>query len=102
MEEKNKKKEIIEGYFVGDTVFLKEETEFSKKNNFKINTIGIVSKNDTKESLEGWKVVDFDKRISEIVDNMEPDKIKELYSRLLEISNNQKEENSDNPNSIIN
>jgi hypothetical protein len=101
MKENNKKIEIIEGYFVGDTVFLKEETEFSKKNNFKINTVAVVSKNDTKESLEGWKVVDFDKRIGEAIDNMEPAKIKELYSRLLEISNNQKEENSDNSNDII-
>jgi hypothetical protein len=82
---KKKKKEITKGYFLGDTVLLKEETEFSKKNGFKLNDIGIVSKSDTKESLQGWKVIDYEKRISEIVDNMEPEKIVELYKGISEM-----------------
>ncbi len=85
MKEDNEKQKIIEGYFVGDTVHLIKETEYSKKLGFKINSVAVVSKNDTKETLEGWKVIDYEKRISEIVDNMEPEKIIELHKNISEM-----------------
>jgi hypothetical protein len=91
--DKEEKKEIIKGYFVGDTVYLKEETDYSKKNGFKLNSVGIVSKNDNEESLKGWVVIDYEKRIREAVDKMKPEEIKKIYSDIVavfdkEIKNN--------------
>jgi acyl carrier protein len=57
------RKEIIEGYFVGDSVILKKETGDSKKLKIPIGTIGTVSEYDTKKTLEGWKVIDLKKMI---------------------------------------
>jgi hypothetical protein len=58
------RKEIIEGYFVGDSVILRKETGDSKKLKIPIGTIGTVSENDTKKTLEGWdlkKLIEVDK-----------------------------------------
>ena len=94
MKEESEKQKIIEGYFVGDTVHLIKETEYSKKSGFKINSVAVVSKDDTKETLEGWKVIDYDKRIKEIVGKMNPENIKELYKNLTELSIKQKGKNN--------
>ena len=67
------RKEITKGYFVGDTVILMEETEETKRLGFEKGVVGIVSKNDTKETLKGWKVVDYEKNFKEAVDKMNPE-----------------------------
>jgi hypothetical protein len=80
MEEKN---EIIPGYFVGDTVLLYEHTELT--NGLTLGTIGVVSKDDTIETLKGWKVIDYEKNIKEVLDTKTPEEIKEIFNRLVDI-----------------
>lgn len=84
MEEKERK-EIFDGYFVGDTVILKEETELTKKHNFKLGAVAVVSKNDTEESLKGWNKVNLEEEFKKEIDQMTPEKIKELYDKLAKI-----------------
>lgn len=79
------RKEITKGYFVGDTVILMEETEETKRLGFEKGVVGIVSKNDTKETLKGWKVVDYEKNFKEAVDKMNPEEVGELFAKLVEI-----------------
>lgn len=84
MEEKERQ-EVFDGYFVGDTVILKEETELTKKQNFKLGTIAVVSKNDTKESLKGWSKVNLEEEFRKEIEKMSPETIKELYDKLAKI-----------------
>jgi len=79
------KKEIIPGFFVGDTVILKRETEMTKSQKFKIGTIGVVSEFDNEESLDGWEVVDYEKRFKEALDEMSTEEISKLFERLVEL-----------------
>jgi hypothetical protein len=83
------RKEIIKGYFVGDIVMLERETKLTKKENIQIGTIGTVSKEDNKKSLEGWTVIDLKKRFKEAIDKLEPEKIKDLMEGLTKIYQNQ-------------
>jgi hypothetical protein len=83
------RKEIIEGYFVGDVVLLEKETEDSKKLKITIGTIGTISEDDTEKTLEGWKVIDLKTRFKEAIDKMEPEKIKDLMEGLTKIYQNQ-------------
>jgi hypothetical protein len=79
------KKEIIPGFFVGDTVILKRETEATKSQQTKLGTIAVVSESDNEESLEGWEVVDYEKRFKEALDEMPPEEISKLFERLVEL-----------------
>jgi hypothetical protein len=79
------RKEIIPGFFVGDTVILKRETEITKMQKFKLGTVGVVSEFDDKESLDGWEVVDYEKRFKEALDEMPPEEISKLFQRLVEL-----------------
>jgi hypothetical protein len=83
------RKEIIKGYFVGDIVMLERETKLTKKENIQIGTIGTVSEEDNKKSLEGWTVIDLKKRFKEAIDKLEPEKIKDLMEGLTKIYQNQ-------------
>tara|TARA_Y100000389_G_scaffold71251_1_gene67981 strand:+ start:2488 stop:2793 length:306 start_codon:yes stop_codon:yes gene_type:complete len=78
----NKKLQIIPGYFVGDTVILKEETDLTKNNKIKIGAIGIVSSKDNKNTLKGWHKVNLEDEFRKEIDKMSPEKVKELYSSL--------------------
>tara|TARA_B100000963_G_scaffold359405_1_gene386678 strand:+ start:3847 stop:4152 length:306 start_codon:yes stop_codon:yes gene_type:complete len=77
-----KTKEVLPGFFVGDTVILKEETDLTKKRNIKLGTIGIVSPTDNKEELKGWYKINLKDEFKKEIDKMSPEKIKELYERL--------------------
>jgi hypothetical protein len=80
------KKEIIKGFFVGDTVILESETELTKSQNLKPGTIGIVSINDTKETLDGWKVVDLEKRFQEAIGNLSKEEVDNLMRDLIKLN----------------
>lgn len=85
MKDKKVRQEIIPGHFLGDTVILKEETELTKKQNLKLGTIGFVSKDDNKETLNGWLKIDVDDGFRKEIDKMSPEKISELYNQLVKI-----------------
>ncbi len=85
MKDKETRKEIVPGYFLGDTVILKEETELTKRQNLKLGTIGYVSKVDNKETLNGWLRIDLDNGFKKEIDKMSPEKISELYNQLVKI-----------------
>lgn len=91
-------KEIIENYFVGDTVILKKETNLTQKQNIKLGAIGIVSDEDNKETLEGWEKVNLEEEFKKEIDNMSPDKIEKLFNDLVQIG---KIKNSDKIEDII-
>ena len=80
--EENKRLEVIPGYFVGDTVVLKEETDWSNKNKIKIGAIGIVSMKDNEDTLKGWTVVNLEDEFRQEIDKMSPERVKELYDSL--------------------
>tara|TARA_B100000900_G_C19979848_1_gene473336 strand:- start:104 stop:412 length:309 start_codon:yes stop_codon:yes gene_type:complete len=80
--EENKRLEIVPGYFVGDTVILKEETDWSNKNKIKIGAIGIVSMKDNKDTLKGWAKVDLEDEFRQEIDKMSPERVSELYDSL--------------------
>jgi hypothetical protein len=82
---KNNRKEIINGFFIGDTVILKEETEFSKNKNFKIGDVGIISKDDNEETLKGWEVFNYKKHIEETLQKLESNQIDKIFSELVNI-----------------
>lgn len=81
----NNKKEIIPGYFVGETVILEEHNSFTKESDIKLGTVGVISEDDDENTLKGWKVVNYEKRFKEEIDKMSPDKIKELFTKLEQI-----------------
>jgi len=80
--EENKRLEVIPGYFVGDTVVLKEETDWSNKNKLKIGAIGIVSTKDNEDTLKGWTRVNLEDEFRQEIDKMSPERVKELYDSL--------------------
>lgn len=80
--EENKILEVIPGYFVGDTVILKEETDWSNKNKIKIGAIGIVSIQDNENTLKGWTKVNLEDEFKQEIDKMSPERVKELYDSL--------------------
>lgn len=83
-EKENKnKKEVIPGYFVDDTVILHEHTKDTK--GITLGTIAIVSEDDNEETLKGWKVVNYEKKIKEVLDEKSPQEIKEIFNRLVDI-----------------
>ncbi len=79
------KKEIVNGFFVGDTVILKEETGFSKKQNFKIGDVGIVTKEDNEESLMGWEIFDYNNSIENALEKLDSNQIEEIFSKLVDM-----------------
>ena len=80
--EENKKLQIMPGYFVGDTVILKEETDLTNKNNIKVGAIGIVSPKDNENTLKGWDKVNLEDEFKQEIDKMSPERVKELYDSL--------------------
>jgi len=80
---KNTRKEIISGFFVGDTVILKEETEFSKNQGFNIGDVGIISKEDNEKTLKGWEVFDYKNHIEETLQKLDSNQIEEIFSQLV-------------------
>ena len=82
---KDARKEIISGFFAGDTVILKEETEFSKNQGFKIGDVGIISKEDNEETLRGWEVFDYKNHIEETLQNLDSNQIEEIFSQIVNI-----------------
>lgn len=82
---KKNKKEIISGFFVGDTVILKEETEFSKNQGFKVGDVGVVSKKDNEESLSGWEFFDYEKHIEETLKKLDSNQIEEMFSKIVDM-----------------
>jgi hypothetical protein len=83
MDSSEERKEVIPGYFVGDTVLLYEHTENTKS--LTLGTVGVVSENDNEETLKGWKVVNYEKKIKEVLDEKTPEEIKEIFNRLVDI-----------------
>lgn len=81
----NKRKEVVKGFFTGDTVILKKETKFSKEQGFKLGDVGIVSKNDNEESLEGWEVFNYTKQIEETLENFDSNQIENIFSKIVNI-----------------
>mgnify|MGYP003635859418 CR=1 FL=1 len=77
--------EIEPGFFVGETVILLEETEFTKVHKIKIGTVGVVSKDDNLETLKGWKAINVEEGFKSEIDKMTPEKIDELYNHLSRI-----------------
>jgi hypothetical protein len=82
---KDNRREVINGFFVGDTVILKEGTEFSKNKGFKIGDVGIISKDDNEETLKGWEVFDYKKHIEETLQKLDSNQIEEIFSQLVNI-----------------
>jgi DNA-binding transcriptional MerR regulator len=82
---KETREEIISGFFVGDTVILKEETDFSKKQGFNIGDIGIISKKDNEESLKGWEVFDYKQHIEETLQKLDSNQIEEIFSQIVDM-----------------
>jgi hypothetical protein len=79
------RKEIINGFFIGDTVMLKKETEFSKKQGYKIGDIGIISKEDNQETLEGWKVFNYKQHIEETLQKLDSNQIEDIFSKIVDM-----------------
>jgi hypothetical protein len=79
------KKEIIPGFFVGDTVILERQTEKTESQGLKLGTLAVVSEADDAESLDGWKVVDYEKRFKEALDKMSEEEVSSLFNRLKEL-----------------
>jgi hypothetical protein len=82
---KDIRKEIINGFFVGDTVMLKEETEFSKEQGFNIGDVGIVSKEDNEESLKGWEVFDYKQHIEDTLQKLDSNQIEDIFSKIVDM-----------------
>jgi hypothetical protein len=85
MEEEKKRKEIFNGIFVGDTVILEKETDFSKEKGFKIGDVGIVSEKDNKESIEGWRLIDYEKTISQTLEKLKPEEVDDIFKQIVNI-----------------
>jgi hypothetical protein len=82
---KDIRKEIINGFFVGDTVMLKEETEFSKEQGFNIGDVGIVSKEDSEESLKGWEVFDYKQHIEDTLQKLDSNQIDDIFTKIVDM-----------------
>lgn len=82
---KDIRKEIINGFFAGDTVMLKEETEFSKEQGFNIGDVGIVSKEDNEESLKGWEVFDYKQHIEDTLQKLDSNQIEDIFSKIVDM-----------------
>jgi hypothetical protein len=82
---KDIRKEIINGFFVGDTVMLKGETEFSKEQGFNIGDVGIVSKEDNEESLKGWEVFNYKQHIEETLQKLDSNQIDDIFSKIVDM-----------------
>lgn len=83
MKKNNENKEVIPGYCIGDTVILYEHTDLTKE--FTLGTIAVVSEEDNKDTLKGWKVVNYEKKIKEALDDKKPEEIREIFNRLVDI-----------------
>jgi hypothetical protein len=98
-DKKNKKVEIVPGFYVGDTVILTEKTELTQKQNINLGTVGVVSKDDNLDTLSGWVVVNVEESFRKEIDKMSPEKIDELYNQLSKIG---KIKNYDKMDEVIN
>lgn len=83
--DKDIRKEIINGFFVGDTVILKEETKLSKECGFNIGDVGVVSKKDSEESLKGWQVFDYKQHIEDTLQKLDSNQIENIFSKIVDM-----------------
>lgn len=91
-------KEIIPGFKVGDTVILEKETAETKLKGVQVGTVGVVTLEDNKKTLEGWKVIDLESRFKEAVDKLSPDEVSEIFKRLVDLGQIKLTEDSENIN----
>lgn len=93
-------KEIIPGFKVGDTVILDRETSDTKSKGIPVGSIGVVSLNDNKKTLEGWRVIDLESRFKEAVDKLKPEEVDEIFKKLVDLGQIKPTEDFDELNNI--